>query len=83
MLFDSHCHLADEMLASQWDAVLQRAHDANVSAILNVADTLESARFIQQQLKNNSYGIEVYATAGVHRSARPNGMMMASPQQLK
>ena len=66
MLFDSHCHLADEKLASDWDAVLHRARDADVGAILNVADTLESAAFIQQQLKNNSYGIEIYATAGVH-----------------
>ncbi len=83
MLFDSHCHLADEKLASDWDAVLQRARDAKVSAILNVADTLETAAFIQQQLKNDSIGIEIYATAGVHPQRALEWNDATSPARLE
>ncbi len=83
MLFDSHCHLADEKLASDWDAVLQRAHAANVSAILNVADSLETATFIQQQLQQPTHNVEIYASAGVHPQRALEWDDDGSPQRLR
>ncbi len=67
MLFDSHCHLASPALAPQLDALLGRAAEAGVSAILNIGDTLEASALAQQQAQAcSSAQLEVYASAGVH-----------------
>ena len=67
MFFDSHCHLTSEQLAPQFDDVLGRSQNANVSRILNIADTLESAKMAQHQAEiARSRGFEMWATAGVH-----------------
>lgn len=68
MLFDSHCHLASAALAPQLDALLQRAADANVSAILNIGDSLRSSALAQRQATStcSTSALQIYASAGVH-----------------
>ena len=67
MLFDSHCHLASSALAPQLDALLQRARETNVSAILNIGDSLAASWVAQEQASTWSTSeLEIYASAGVH-----------------
>lgn len=67
MLFDSHCHLASSALAPQIEAVLQRAQQAQVSAILNIGDSLDASALAQQQAQAHSTPqLRIYASAGVH-----------------
>lgn len=62
MFFDSHCHLSDDRLFADLDAVLQRAETAQVNHILSIAvDLLDAgtvARFAD--------GVRVWSSAGVH-----------------
>ena len=44
MLIDTHCHLTFDSLAPQVEAVLQRAREAGVERIINVATDLEDAK---------------------------------------
>ena len=44
MLIDTHCHLTFDSLAPQVEAVLQRARDAGVERVINVATNLEDAK---------------------------------------
>lgn len=66
MFFDSHCHLAAESLASQLDAVLQRAREAGVTQILNIGDDLDSSRFAMEQAQISTEGIALWSSAGIH-----------------
>lgn len=66
MFFDSHCHLAAETLASQLDAVLQRARAAGVTQILNIGDDLDASRFAIEQARSTIEGISIWSTAGIH-----------------
>ncbi len=67
VFFDSHCHLTSDELAADFDGVLQRASDAQVTAFLNIGDALESSRAALEQAKRACLrGISMWATAGVH-----------------
>ena len=67
MFFDSHCHLTSEQLASQLDAVLERAQKAQVYRVLNIADSFVTAKAAVEQAKiARRRGFKVWATAGVH-----------------
>lgn len=44
MLIDTHAHLDDSQLAGQIEAVLQRAHDAGVVAVMTIGTDLASSR---------------------------------------
>jgi TatD DNase family protein len=67
MFFDSHCHLTSEVLASQLDAVLQRAQLAGVTRVLNIGDTLESSRAALAQIPMaSSHGVEMWTSVGIH-----------------
>jgi TatD DNase family protein len=63
MLVDSHCHLQDKKFKSDVDAVITRAREAGVTAMVTIGYDMASSR----------HGIEiadsyedVYATIGVH-----------------
>lgn len=67
MFFDSHCHLSSTQLASQLDDVMQRARDAGVTRILNIADSLSnSSEVIAQSQALQNRGFAVFPTVGVH-----------------
>ena len=67
MFFDSHCHLSSDALASQLPGVLQRAHDANVTRVLNIGDTIESSQASLSQIETaKNHGVKMRASAGIH-----------------
>jgi TatD DNase family protein len=62
-IFDSHCHLDDKSYAKDFNAVLDRAHEAGVMRMMTVgvdARTSGKAVSLAQSLKG------VYASVGVH-----------------
>lgn len=63
MLADSHCHLNYEGLAEEQQAVLQRARDRGVTAMLNIA-TRESEW--DDVLATAEREPDVWATVGIH-----------------
>jgi TatD DNase family protein len=71
-LFDTHAHLADEQLAANLPAVLERAHRTGVRQILAVGTTLGSSRTCLQ-IARASPG--VLSSAGIH----PNHAAEADP----
>lgn len=65
-MIDSHCHLADAQFDADRDAVIARAIDAGVTAMVCIADTFEEAgRCIDIASRHAC----VFATAGVHPHA--------------
>lgn len=70
--FDTHCHLADEQLASQADDVIARASSAGVAELLSVATDVRST-LACIALANRYSG--VFASAGIH----PNHVLEAAP----
>ena len=62
MFFDSHCHLTDERLSSQLDAVTQRARAADVGAMLSISTDLDDAARVLELCD----GQTIWASAGVH-----------------
>ncbi len=67
MFFDSHCHLTSDELCGDFNGVLQRAREAQVTGFLNIGDTLTSSRAacVQAQLAA-AQNFEAWATVGVH-----------------
>jgi len=67
MFFDSHCHLTDKKLTSQFDAVLARMKSQDVNAFLNVGSDIPSS---QAALAQCRAAIEQHflcgASAGFH-----------------
>jgi len=62
-IIDSHCHLQDPKFDGDGQAVVQRAHEAGISALVVVGYDLDSSRravAMAGSLEN------VYATVGVH-----------------
>ena len=51
MFFDSHCHLTDEKLASQFDAVLARMKEADVNAFINIGSDIASSQAALEQCR--------------------------------
>ena len=62
-LFDSHCHLTDERLAGQTDAVLDRAREAGLVGMVTIASNVADARAAAVIADANP---DVWSTAGVH-----------------
>ena len=63
MLIDTHCHLTFDDLAPRVGAVLERARDAGVTRVVNVATTLDEARAGLDLLTEFP---NVYLVAGIH-----------------
>jgi len=67
-LFDSHAHLTDDSFASERDAVVARAADHGVEAVVSIASDLEDAREAID-LAEGSSRPQILATAGIHPHA--------------
>ena len=63
MLIDTHCHLTSPELASQLDAVLQRAAEAGVERVVTIAVTAADARRAWDLMAERP---AVYLAAGIH-----------------
>lgn len=63
LLIDSHCHLADAAFDPDREAVLARAREAGVSAVVVVAEGLASSDAVRRLCVERS---GLLATAGVH-----------------
>jgi TatD DNase family protein len=63
MLIDAHCHLDDEQFAGDLDAVIARAQDAGVTAIITAGVDVASSRRVVALAEK--YEI-VYAVVGIH-----------------
>jgi TatD DNase family protein len=74
-MIDSHCHLTDERFADDLDAVLRRAWDADLEAIICVAsDAADAAAALDIAAAEP----RVHATAGLH----PHNADRAGPGEL-
>ncbi len=62
-MIDSHCHLAHEKFSGDLDAVLERAKEAGISAMVSIGDTMEESKM--NVILSEKYS-EVFATVGVH-----------------
>ena len=51
MFFDSHCHITDEKLASQFDAVLAPMKSADVNAFINIGSDIASSQAALEQCR--------------------------------
>ncbi len=63
MLVDSHCHLDDDQFADDLDAVIARARDAGVVAVVTAGTDIESSRAAVQIAERYE---SVYAVVGIH-----------------
>lgn len=67
MFFDSHCHLTSDELCADFNGVLQRAREAQVTGFLNIGDTLASSRAACAQAElAAAQKFAAWATVGVH-----------------
>lgn len=62
-LFDSHCHLTDERLRDDTDAVVERAREAGLTGLVTIASSLDDARAARDLAARHE---DVWFTAGVH-----------------
>ncbi|MBD3271609.1 MAG: YchF/TatD family DNA exonuclease [Elusimicrobia bacterium] len=62
-LIDTHAHLSDQQFDADREAVIHRAHENNVSAIITVADSLESWSSTIQLAQQYP---DLYAAIGIH-----------------
>lgn len=51
MFIDSHCHLTDQKLASQFDAILTRMKNADVNAFINIGSDIASSQAALEQCR--------------------------------
>lgn len=63
MLIDSHCHLQDPRFDPDREAVLQRAREAGISALVVIGTHLESSRRALDLADSHP---DLYATVGIH-----------------
>jgi TatD DNase family protein len=63
MFTDSHCHLTDPELASQWPAIRQAMSTAQVDRALCICTTLEEFASVQGLASQHD---NIWATVGVH-----------------
>lgn len=76
MLVDSHCHLQDKQFDGDRPAVLRRAWEAGISAIVVVGDDLESSRLAVDLADSHE---SVYAAIGVH----PHNARKVTPRDIE
>jgi TatD DNase family protein len=62
-MIDSHCHLNDDSYRNDLDAVLSRAQDAGVTAMMNVGFDLRSSRETAALAAHHTF---IYGVVGVH-----------------
>lgn len=62
-IFDSHCHLDDKSFNSDLDAVIDRAHAAEVNAVMIAGINLQTSQKAIQIAKAHN---GIYASIGVH-----------------
>lgn len=62
-LFDSHCHLTDERLAAEADAVVERARAAGLIGMVTIASSVDDARAAIAIAERHP---DVWASAGCH-----------------
>jgi TatD DNase family protein len=62
-MIDSHCHLNDDSYKKDLDAVLNRAQEAGVSAMMNVGFDLRSSRETAALAAHHTF---MYGVVGVH-----------------
>ncbi|MEX0890637.1 MAG: TatD family hydrolase [Gemmatimonadota bacterium] len=62
-LFDSHCHLTDERFAGEVDAVLQRARQGGVAAMVTIASDAPDALAAAAVAEAHP---DVWSSAGIH-----------------
>ena len=62
-IIDSHCHLQDPKFEAEHEAVVQRAREAGVAALVVVGYDLESSRRAVEMAESFE---NIYATVGVH-----------------
>lgn len=74
-MIDSHAHLTDDRFAGEVDAVVARARDAGVEAVVTVATDLPDARAALDIAERHP---AVFATAGIH----PHGAHAATANAL-
>ncbi|HET6251809.1 MAG TPA: TatD family hydrolase [Tepidisphaeraceae bacterium] len=74
-MIDSHCHLTDPRLYTQFDAVLQRAADNGVTRFITIGTDLDDARAAIQLCRQHA---NVRCAIGVH----PNYSQNVDPADL-
>jgi TatD DNase family protein len=76
-LIDTHCHLADERLATDLDAIMRRARAAHVKCMIAVGAmrTIESDRRTVEIAERHA---DVYAVVGVH----PHDASLCDPERV-
>ena len=62
-LFDSHCHLTDERLRGDADAVVARARESGLTGMVTIASNVDDARAAHDIASAHE---DVWFTAGVH-----------------
>jgi TatD DNase family protein len=75
MLVDSHCHLQDPKFDADHAAVLQRARDAGVSALVVVGYDIPSSQLAVEMARSNE---NMYAAVGVH----PHDSKTVTPREI-
>lgn len=67
-LTDTHAHLYWESFKEDFDEMIQRALDAEVSTIINVGVDIEKSQVALDQAKSTNWpnGLSVYSTMGIH-----------------
>ncbi len=63
MIVDAHCHLDDEQFANDLDAVIARAEDADVTALITAGIDVASSRAVVTLAERYK---SVYAVVGIH-----------------
>lgn len=75
-LFDSHCHLTDERLSAEADAVIERSREAGVVGLVTIASDVQDARAALAIATRHAH---VWSTAGVH----PHGAEQTDPAAME
>lgn len=81
MFVDAHCHLDDEQFTSNLDAVIARAEQAGVQAMIAAGVDVESSRKVVALAERNRI---VYAVVGIHpqHAATFDGEKLAAIREL-
>ena len=75
-LFDSHCHLDDDLYRNDLGRVIQNAREAGVAAIMNVGITVESSRKVVAIAEAHE---NIFASVAIH----PHDARFGSEESLE
>ncbi len=67
-LVDTHTHLYWDSYTADFDEIIQRAVDTDISTIINIGVDIETSQKALDQAKNTTWptGLLVYSTIGIH-----------------